>query len=228
MKKLFKNNTRKAFHNYTNYRANAEELGREVEVKKMIRKKFKDLGPMTFHEAAVLVLFLICVMLWFFRDPGFVPGWAHFIEDAHVDDATAVMLIVFFLFSIPAKPAFWCLRPKGGTLISSLVQLPILLLHFFLIFYYEPEPLPEKPSPALLDWKYVQDHLPWGIVLLLGEIFFNFDSGSRSISYSASKFLTNDLLSVLIFLKVASSKWFGVFRRWRICFVRCHSRIRII
>lgn len=87
---------------------------REKEVKKMIRKKFRDLGPMSFHEGAVLLLFIICVMLWFFRDPGFVPGWAHFIEDAHVDDATAVMIIVLFLFSIPAKPAFWCLRAKGG------------------------------------------------------------------------------------------------------------------
>lgn len=87
---------------------------REKEVKKMIRKKFRDLGPMTFHEGAVLILFIICVLLWFFRDPGFVPGWAHFIKDAHVDDATAVMIIVMFLFSIPAKPSFWCLRPKGG------------------------------------------------------------------------------------------------------------------
>jgi sodium-dependent dicarboxylate transporter 2/3/5 len=26
-----------------------------------------------------------------------------------------------------------------------------------------------KPSPALLEWKYVQEKLPWGIVLLLGE-----------------------------------------------------------
>ncbi len=93
-------------------------------MKKMIRKKFNDLGPVTFHEAAVLVLFLICVMLWFFRDPGFVPGWAHFIEDAHVDDATAVMIIVMFLFSIPAKPSFWCLRPKGGNvLLVALITL---------------------------------------------------------------------------------------------------------
>nr|CAH0105112.1 unnamed protein product [Daphnia galeata] len=127
----------------------------ERQVKKMIRKKFNDLGPVTFHEAAVLVLFLICVMLWFFRDPGFVPGWAHFIEDAHVDDATAVMIIVMFLFSIPAKPSFWCLRPKGET-------------------------GPEKPSPALLDWKYVQDRLPWGIVLLLGGGFALSDATEAS------------------------------------------------
>ena len=28
------------------------------------------------------------------------------------------------------------------------------------------------PSPALLDWKYVEDKLPWGIVLLLGDFYF--------------------------------------------------------
>ena len=29
---------------------------------------------------------------------------------------------------------------------------------------------PAKPSPALLEWKYVQDKLPWGVILLLGNI----------------------------------------------------------
>lgn len=140
------------FIGFSDKRTDAE---REKEVKKMIHQKFRDLGRMSFHEGAVLVLFLICVMLWFFRDPGFVPGWAHFIEDAHVDDATAVMIIVLFLFSIPAKPAFWCLRPKG-------------------------ESGPEKPSPALLDWKYVQDRLPWGIVLLLGGGFALSDATKES------------------------------------------------
>lgn len=96
------------------------DAAKENEVKNIIRKKFKELGVITFHEIAVFILFIICVMLWFFRDPGFIPGWAHFIEDAHVDDATAVMIIVLFLFSIPAKPAFWCLRPPGGILLIYL------------------------------------------------------------------------------------------------------------
>ncbi|XP_046440679.1 solute carrier family 13 member 5-like [Daphnia pulex] len=140
---------------FIGFKGQSSDQDREKEVKKMIRRKFRDLGPMTFHEGAVLILFIICVMLWFFRDPGFVPGWAHFIEDAHVDDATAVMIIVLFLFSIPAKPAFWCLRPLGET-------------------------GPEKPSPALLDWKYVQDRLPWGIVLLLGGGFALSDATQAS------------------------------------------------
>lgn len=129
--------------------------GRDKEVKQLLRNKYKDLGPMTFHEFAVLILFICCVLLWFFRSPEFVPGWASWIKGAHVDDATAVMLIMMFMFSIPAEPKFWCLRPKGET-------------------------GPEKPSRALLDWKYVQDRLPWGIVLLLGGGFALSDACKES------------------------------------------------
>ena len=47
---------------------------RELEVKKLIRGKYNDLGRMTFHEFAVMVLFIACILLWFFRDPQFIPG----------------------------------------------------------------------------------------------------------------------------------------------------------
>ena len=35
---------------------------------------------MTFHEAAVLFLFVSLVALWFFRDPKFVEGWGNFVH----------------------------------------------------------------------------------------------------------------------------------------------------
>ena len=35
-----------------------------------------------------------------------------------------------------------------------------------------PERGKETPSQALLQWNYVQDRLPWGIVLLLGQLTF--------------------------------------------------------
>lgn len=69
---------------------------------------------MTFHEIATLILFIICVLLWFFRDPQFITGWAELLHTVEVDDATAVMTIVMLLFIIPAKPRFWCFRPDGG------------------------------------------------------------------------------------------------------------------
>lgn len=132
--------------------------GRDKEVIKVIRQKFKDLGPMTFHEIAVLVLFILCVALWFFRDPGFMPGWAQLFGNAEkVDDATAAMLIVVLLFIIPAKPSFRCQEEQPETDGGA-----------------------HKPSPALLDWKYVQERLPWGVILLLGGGYALSDATKKS------------------------------------------------
>lgn len=48
-----------------------EEKAREKEIEEVLMEKYKDLGNMTFHEWAVLLLFVITILLWFFRHPGF-------------------------------------------------------------------------------------------------------------------------------------------------------------
>lgn len=48
-------------------------------VREVISVKYKELGPMTFHEGSVLILFIIVVLLWFFRKPEFIPGWAEIV-----------------------------------------------------------------------------------------------------------------------------------------------------
>jgi solute carrier family 13 (sodium-dependent dicarboxylate transporter), member 2/3/5 len=45
-------------------------------VRTLIASKYAELGPMTYHEANVLTLFITLVLLWFFRKPDFIPGWA--------------------------------------------------------------------------------------------------------------------------------------------------------
>ena len=52
-------------------------------MKQLIRKKYRDLGPMSFREFAVLLHFIACVLLWFFRDPQFMKG-------AHPNDGCSV------------------------------------------------------------------------------------------------------------------------------------------
>lgn len=42
----------------------------------IIKEEHKKLGSMKFAEIAVSVLFILLVLLWFTRDPGFIPGWA--------------------------------------------------------------------------------------------------------------------------------------------------------
>lgn len=55
------------------------EGGRDRRVEQLIRRKYQDLGPMSFQEAATLFLFVCLVLLWFFRDPQFITGWRELI-----------------------------------------------------------------------------------------------------------------------------------------------------
>lgn len=42
----------------------------------IIKDEYRALGRMRFAEVAVLILFIALVVLWFTREPGFMPGWA--------------------------------------------------------------------------------------------------------------------------------------------------------
>ncbi len=46
---------------------------------RILDARYKELGPVTYHQASVLVLFVLLVLLWCFRDPKFVPGWGSLI-----------------------------------------------------------------------------------------------------------------------------------------------------
>lgn len=41
----------------------------------VIKTQHRLLGPMSFAEKAVTFLFVLLVVLWFTREPGFFPGW---------------------------------------------------------------------------------------------------------------------------------------------------------
>ncbi|EEC02204.1 Na+/dicarboxylate, Na+/tricarboxylate and phosphate transporter, putative, partial [Ixodes scapularis] len=81
-----------------------------------IRKRYDDLGPISFHEVGVLAIFIVTVLLWFFRDPYVVTGWASFFPlGKNIKDATPAMLMVLLLFLIPAKPVA---DPGGSSLLA--------------------------------------------------------------------------------------------------------------
>lgn len=83
--------------------------GRQLEskesIRKIISKRYDDLGAISSHEAQVLILFLILVFLWIFRDPKFIPGWGDAIgSDTKIGDSVPAILVAFFLFFLPANP----------------------------------------------------------------------------------------------------------------------------
>ncbi|XP_076045479.1 Na(+)/citrate cotransporter-like [Oratosquilla oratoria] len=120
-------------------------------IRDLITRKYEDLGPMSFHESVVLVLFILLVLLWFFREPEIVPGWGQLIQeingpDMKVGDACPVMLIVILLFLFPSRLNFWCFRDPLD------------------------ESAPES-SPACLTWEVVHQKMPWHLVFLFGGGF---------------------------------------------------------
>lgn len=114
---------------------------------KIIRRKYEEMGGLSFHETCVGLGFILSVMLWFFRKPEFIPGWAERITDHKVKDATAALIVVMLLFILPAN------------------------LDFLNSFSKNQHLRPKKPSPSLLTWKVVQQKMPWGLLFLLGGGF---------------------------------------------------------
>ncbi|XP_051491402.1 solute carrier family 13 member 2-like isoform X2 [Apus apus] len=118
----------------------------------IIKEESRKLGSMQFAEIAVLILFILLVLLWFTRDPGFIPGWAPalFNKDnkSYVTDATVAIFISVLLFIIPSD---FSNNDRDKNQAGSKSKF--------------------KAPPALLDWKVVHQKMPWNIVFLLGGGF---------------------------------------------------------
>ncbi|NWU57233.1 S13A2 protein, partial [Dromas ardeola] len=132
--------------------ADASAKAKEQQAYDIIREENKKLGSMKFAEIAVLILFILMVLLWFTREPGFIPGWATVLfnkdKKSNVTDATVAIFISILLFIIPSDIASND-RDKEQTGNKSKIRAP----------------------PALLDWKVVHEKMPWNIVFLLGGGF---------------------------------------------------------
>ncbi|NXC34917.1 S13A2 protein, partial [Campylorhamphus procurvoides] len=121
---------------------------REKQAYAIIKEESKKLGRMKFAEIAVLILFILLVLLWFTREPGFIPGWATVLFNksgkSYVTDATVAIFISLLLFIIPS--GFSNDAQRDG---STKFRAP----------------------PPLLNWKVVHEKMPWNIVFLLGGGF---------------------------------------------------------
>ncbi|XP_014808804.1 PREDICTED: solute carrier family 13 member 2 [Calidris pugnax] len=132
--------------------ADASAKAKEKQAYETIKEESKKLGSMKFAEIAVLIIFILLVLLWFTRDPGFIPGWATVLfnkgDTSYVTDATVAIFISILLFIIPSDISRKD-SDNEGTGSKSKIRAP----------------------PALLDWKVVHEKMPWNIVFLLGGGF---------------------------------------------------------
>ncbi|GFT08300.1 hypothetical protein TNCV_1439011 [Trichonephila clavipes] len=61
-----------------------EDNKAQAAARNVVLKSYQELGSITFHEAAVAILFLLVVVLWFLRDPQFVDGWSTYITNGRL------------------------------------------------------------------------------------------------------------------------------------------------
>ncbi|XP_074124215.1 solute carrier family 13 member 1 [Sminthopsis crassicaudata] len=119
---------------------------KEEACENVIKEEYQKLGPMRFQEIITLVLFIIMALLWFTRDPGFLPGWSSLFPQysSFVTDSTVALTIGIFFFLIPAKKLTKT-TPTGE----------------ITAFDYSP----------LVTWKEFQSFMPWDIAILVGGGF---------------------------------------------------------
>lgn len=123
---------------------------RDKEAYAVMKDEYKKLGSMKFAEWAVLIIFILLVLLWFTREPGFIPGWATVLfnqEGSYVSDGTTAIIVSMLFFVIPSQ-----LPSCGG-------------------YGYNEKGKLIKTPPALLNWQVVHERMPWNIILLLGGGF---------------------------------------------------------
>ncbi|NXP43397.1 S13A4 protein, partial [Heliornis fulica] len=120
---------------------------REEMSEKRIQEEYKKLGNVSYPEMVTGFFFILMTLLWFTREPGFVPGWSSFFEKkGYRTDATVSVFLGFLLFLIPAKKPCFGKREKGDGEKSTDVN---------------------RLDP-IITWKDFQKTMPWEIVVLVG------------------------------------------------------------
>ncbi|XP_032361636.1 solute carrier family 13 member 4 isoform X3 [Etheostoma spectabile] len=117
---------------------------REMLSERRIHEEYTKLGPISYPEVVTGVFFILMTLLWFTREPGFVPGWTSLFEKkGYRTDATVSVLLGFLLFLIPAR------RPFSSSCGNT-------------------DNEPHDPLAPMITWKDFQRLMPWEIVILVG------------------------------------------------------------
>ncbi|PKK30026.1 solute carrier family 13 (sodium/sulfate symporter), member 4 [Columba livia] len=120
---------------------------REEMSERRIQEEYKKLGNVSYPEMVTGFFFILMTLLWFTREPGFVPGWSSFFEKkGYRTDATVSVFLGFLLFLIPAKKPCFGKREKDDNERSTEIN----------------------TLDPIITWKDFQKTMPWEIVVLVG------------------------------------------------------------
>uniref|UniRef100_A0A8C6YUZ1 Solute carrier family 13 member 1 n=1 Tax=Nothoprocta perdicaria TaxID=30464 RepID=A0A8C6YUZ1_NOTPE len=87
------------FLGFDMFKCGKEKSAREKASARVIQEEYNKLGPISYPEIVTLVLFILMTLLWFTRDPGFIPGWSSLFpkyKGFATDSTTALMFFNLF------------------------------------------------------------------------------------------------------------------------------------
>ncbi|XP_063052151.1 solute carrier family 13 member 1 [Engraulis encrasicolus] len=87
------------------FRFKSSYTEKEKSIARVLKDEYDSLGPISRQEIITMVIFIVMVVLWFTREPGFMPGWAELFPDypGFASDATVALLLGLLFFIIPAQ-----------------------------------------------------------------------------------------------------------------------------
>ncbi|XP_062850604.1 solute carrier family 13 member 4 [Trichomycterus rosablanca] len=125
---------------------------REILSEKRIYEEYQRLGPISYPEVVTGLFFILMTLLWFTREPGFVPGWTSLFEKkGYRTDATVSVLLGFLLFLIPARKP-WASASSNRNKVEC----------------FKEDEEEEDPMAPMITWKDFLRLMPWEIVILVG------------------------------------------------------------
>ncbi|XP_060746026.1 solute carrier family 13 member 4 [Tachysurus vachellii] len=131
---------------------------REILSEKRIHEEYQKLGAISYPEVVTGVFFILMTLLWFTREPGFVPGWTFLFEKkGYRTDATVSVLLGFLLFLIPARKPWPSSSSSSSSSASTVMDRK-----------EDEEDEEEDPLAPMITWKDFLRLMPWEIVILVG------------------------------------------------------------
>ncbi|XP_032815888.1 solute carrier family 13 member 1 [Petromyzon marinus] len=128
---------------------------KELAAEAVIKKEYQQLGPFSYQELVAAIIFLLMAILWFTREPGFMPGWASVIgPKGYQGDATPALMLGFLLFIIPqTRPRCLFFCGSAGNVETG------------------GEGLSDSSFKPMISWKDFQRCMPWEVSFLVGGGF---------------------------------------------------------
>uniref|UniRef100_A0A3B4ADU1 Uncharacterized protein n=1 Tax=Periophthalmus magnuspinnatus TaxID=409849 RepID=A0A3B4ADU1_9GOBI len=109
------------------WKCGGQQSEKEKAARNVLEEEYKTLGPMSPQEIFTTIIFISMVLLWFTRDPGFIPGW----ENLHHGEFQASMpwtvaLLVGGGFALAEGTKESGLSTWVAELLTPLGDLPVL------------------------------------------------------------------------------------------------------